>query len=335
MSNKTSKIDRSAVFQAILGDLDDAPQVPENIAQSESTSTSPEGAHQRFEDVLLDLIDFDPDQPRSHFSEHSLTELARSIQQHGVLEPILIRARGDRFTVIAGERRTRAAKIAGFERIPAQILDVTDTEAFELSIIENLQREDLNPVEETDGIVRLLASLLDVTTEHAITLLQDAYNRARGRKAAVASPDQLAIITEVFDRIGRFSITSFVSNRVPILSFPTAVKNAVRSGDIEFTKAQLLARINDLHIRDALLEATIRENLSLSQLRRRIAEAQSDQQNIGLKQDGIFSSSKEAGALLRQVRSQLSMRAVVKMSGQKQAELARLLSQLNHFLQEN
>src|SRR5690625_2366056 len=151
MSNKTSKIDRSAVFQAILGDLDDAPQVPENIAQSESTSTSPEGAHQRFEDVLLDLIDFDPDQPRSHFSEHSLTELARSIQQHGVLEPILIRARGDRFTVIAGERRTRAAKIAGFERIPAQILDVTDTEAFELSIIENLQREDLNPVEETDG----------------------------------------------------------------------------------------------------------------------------------------------------------------------------------------
>ena len=331
MTKKTSKIDRSAVFQAILSDLDDGPAAPkvhfEPVAESPSKASA-----NRLQEVPLASIVFNPNQPRSHFSAESLEDLARSIEKHGVLEPILLRPLGGEFEVIAGERRTRAARLAGHEVIPAQILDVSDTEAFELSIIENLQREDLNPVEETDGIVRLLASLLDVSNDTAISLLQDAYNRSRGRRTSFASEDQLSVITEVFERIGRFSVTSFVSNRVPILSFPEGVKNAVRSGEIEFTKAQVLARIADPETRKALLDAAIRENLSLSQLRRRISEVQANDRGGQLTQDGIFTASKEAGALLRQVKGRLQMRTIMQMDGRKQAEIARLLSQLNQFL---
>lgn len=336
MTKKTSKIDRSAVFQAILGDLEEQPEAPsqsEDLQQPKVTEQFV-ATEARFQEVPIERIVFNPQQPRSHFSQDSLTDLANSIKEHGVLEPILLRPVGNELEVIAGERRTRAAKLAGLVSIPGQILDVNDVEAFELSIIENLQREDLNPVEETDGIVRLIASLLNVTSDTAITLLQEAYNRARGRKTSLASEDQLAIITEIFERIGRFSVTSFVSNRIPILSFPEEVKDAVRSGQLEFTKAQVLARIDDPSTQSALLEATIRERLSLSQLRRRIAEIRdSDQIEFGAKQ-GIFSDSKEANQLLREVRGHLNVRTITRLDGRVQAEIARLLSQLNKYFED-
>lgn len=331
MTKKKSNIDRSAVFQAILGDLDDHPQ-PEADAEISTSSVGSSGPTDLFQEIPLNALILNPDQPRKNFDQESLNDLAASILEHGLLEPILVRPKDGQFEVVAGERRTRAAMLANLQSIPARVLHLTPEEAFEVSIIENLQREDLNPVEETEAVIRLTAFLLEVTPADAITLLQDAYNRARGRRTTLISDDQLERIQKIFTRLGRFTVSSFVTNRVPILSFPEQLKSAVRDGRLEFTKAQLLARIDDTESRTALTELAIREKLSISQIRRRIAELSSERRQEGLEQEGIFTTTKHAPQLLMQVKRRLSMQTVSLMDSQSQAEVAKILAQLNNLL---
>ncbi|HET9157004.1 MAG TPA: ParB/RepB/Spo0J family partition protein, partial [Myxococcaceae bacterium] len=98
----------------------------------------------------------DPSQPRKTFDETKLRELAESIRTQGVIQPVLVRRDGSEYRLIAGERRWRAAQLAGLHEIPAVVRDVTAAEAFELALVENLQRTDLNPLEEAGGYRRLI-----------------------------------------------------------------------------------------------------------------------------------------------------------------------------------
>ena len=102
-------------------------------------------------DVEIARIRPNPAQPRQHFDEDSLAELAESIRRHGVLQPVLLRASGDGFELIAGERRWRAAQRAGLHHIPALVRQDGDSSIAELALIENVQREDLNAIEEAEG----------------------------------------------------------------------------------------------------------------------------------------------------------------------------------------
>ena len=97
----------------------------------------------------LRINDIDPniDQPRQHFDQESINELGKSILEHGVVQPILVKQNNGRYTIIAGERRWRAARTVGLEKIPAIILDIDEKKMLEIALIENLQREDLNPIE--------------------------------------------------------------------------------------------------------------------------------------------------------------------------------------------
>ncbi|GLV48144.1 chromosome partitioning protein ParB [Thermus sp. LT1-2-5] len=97
-----------------------------------------------------------PNQPRRRFTEESLRELAASIREKGLLQPLLVRPKGDGYELVAGERRYRAALLAGLEEVPALVRDLTDQEALELALVENLQREDLSPVEEARGYQALV-----------------------------------------------------------------------------------------------------------------------------------------------------------------------------------
>ena len=108
-------------------------------------------------DVEIARIRPNPAQPRQHFDEDSLAELAESIRRHGVLQPVLLRASGDGFELIAGERRWRAAQRAGLHHIPALVRDGDDSSSAELALIENVQREDLNAIEEAEGYQALIA----------------------------------------------------------------------------------------------------------------------------------------------------------------------------------
>jgi len=107
--------------------------------------------------ILLEQIDANPFQPRKHFKEESLHELAESIKQHGILEPVLLRKNAGRYQIVSGERRVRAAKIAGLGEIDARVFDLlSDKTMAEWAIIENIQREDLNPIEIADSYQQLL-----------------------------------------------------------------------------------------------------------------------------------------------------------------------------------
>jgi len=147
------ELDRTAVFEAILGDL------------GESSGESTLGT------IPIDEIRYNRKQPRKYLDEGSLVDLTASIRDKGVLEPIIVRKAADGYELVAGERRTRAAQMAGLSEIPAIVTEIDDREALEVSIMENLQREDLNAVEETDAVLTLLELSLDVSRSQVLHLL--------------------------------------------------------------------------------------------------------------------------------------------------------------------
>lgn len=110
------------------------------------------------EEIMVKLSDIEPnrEQPRKSFNEDALLELAESIKQFGVIQPLIVQKKKDYYEIIAGERRWRAAKLAGLKEVPVIIKDYTDQEVVEISLIENIQREDLNPIEEAQAYKRLL-----------------------------------------------------------------------------------------------------------------------------------------------------------------------------------
>ena len=137
----------------------------ESLFEDVSPSFEPDNA--KIETLPLREIEPDPDQPRKTFDEETLAELAASISEHGLLQPIAVRPHGvDRYLIVAGERRWRACRMAGLTEAPVVVKDVTDEQAMELALVENLQREDLDPVEEALGI-RELMTRCDLTQEQA------------------------------------------------------------------------------------------------------------------------------------------------------------------------
>ena len=115
-------------------------------------------------ELSLDLIDPTPTQPRQVFNEDRLDELAQSIKTNGIIQPIIVRRNGERYQIVAGERRWRAAQKAGLHKVPAVIKDIPEANILELSLIENIQREELNPIEEANAYKRLIERL-NVTQE--------------------------------------------------------------------------------------------------------------------------------------------------------------------------
>lgn len=123
-----------------------------------SLSNSSEEKNENKTEILININKIEPnkDQPRKHFDEDALIELSESIKQHGIISPIIVKKRDGYYEIVAGERRWRAAKIAGLKEVPVIIRDFTEQEILEIAIIENVQREDLNPMEEALGYQQLL-----------------------------------------------------------------------------------------------------------------------------------------------------------------------------------
>lgn len=122
-----------------------------------SPETSDHG--ENLQEIDLDLLEPSADQPRTIFRERQLDELAASIRANGIVQPLLARRRGDKFQIIAGERRWRAAQRAGLAKVPVVVRDIPDERVLELSLIENIQREELNPIEEANAYRRLIEGL--------------------------------------------------------------------------------------------------------------------------------------------------------------------------------
>ena len=144
--------------------------------------------------VKLSKVEPNREQPRKNFDEDSLQELAESLKQFGMLQPILVQNRGDYYEIIAGERRWRAAKIAGLKEVPVIVRELTDQEIVEISLIENIQREDLNPIEEAQAYKRLL-------TEFHLKQDEVAERVSKSRTAVTNSMRLLKLCDEVYSKM--------------------------------------------------------------------------------------------------------------------------------------
>jgi ParB family chromosome partitioning protein len=220
-------------------------------------------------------------QPRRYFDTKAIAELTESIKQHGILQPLLVRTLpdDDKYELVAGERRYRAAIAAGLDEVPVVIRLLSDEEALALALIENLQRENLNPVEETEGILQLLALRLGTAVTEVMSLLYRMLNDSVRMTNNVISHPEAEVIKEVFTNLGLMSWESFVSNRLPLLKLPDDILEALRSGRIAYTKAKAIAKIKDDSERRSFLEEAISCDLSLNQIRERLKKASSEPQN--------------------------------------------------------
>ena len=171
-----------------------------------------------------------PNQPRIHFNETELRELSESIQEHGVLQPLLVRKHGNGYEIIAGERRYQASKLAGLEELPVIIKDVNDEEMLALALIENLQRSDLNPVEEAKGYRQLI---------DASGMTQEALSRAVSKSR------------------------SAITNSLRLLDLPDVVQQMIFEGKLTAGHARAILAVPYEDARIRLAEKVVAEGLSV------------------------------------------------------------------------
>jgi ParB family chromosome partitioning protein len=184
--------------------------------------------------VPVDHIRKNPHQPRKEFDEERLEELGASIKEHGLIQPITVRYIGEkRFELISGERRLRAAKLAGLREIPAFIREADDEQSMAFALIENIQREELNPLEVALGYKRLLEEF--------------DYTQA-----------------EVADRVGKNRTT--VTNMLRLLNLPDFIQSALKANKISMGHARSLITIEDEDIQQKILDRVIKDGLSVRQI---------------------------------------------------------------------
>ena len=178
-------------------------------------------------------------QPRRDFSETALTDLAQSIREQGIVQPIVVVPRADGFEIVAGERRWRAARLAGLERVPIVVREqASDRELLELALVENLQREDLNPLEAAEAYSRL-------------------------REEFQLTQDQIA------DRVGKERAT--IANSLRLLKLSSQIKDRVRSGELSAGHAKALLALSSVDDQERLADEILRRALSVRQTEKRAA----------------------------------------------------------------
>ncbi len=185
---------------------------------------------QGVEDISINSIRPNPFQPRKDFDEEKIKELAASIQEHGLIQPIVVRAKGDFYELIAGERRWRAIKMLGRQTIPAIIKEYTDGQMLEIALIENLQREDLNPIEEASAY-RTLMEEFNLTQE------------------------------ELSNRIGKSR--SVIANTLRLLNLPAEVQGMLEEGSITTGHGRTLASLENEGLQVKLARKIANEHLNV------------------------------------------------------------------------
>jgi len=209
-----------------------------------STAPSPQDSEE-LREIEIDLITPGEQQPRTTFDEAKLQELAQSIRVSGIIQPLLVRRRGGRFELVAGERRWRAAQLAGLSRVPAIVREIADENLLELALIENIQRQELNAIEEANAYKRLIESL-GLTQE------------------------------EVASRVGRDR--TFITNYLRILKLPTEIQSLLEQEKLTFGHARALLGVSDPQIQRRFAQRICKHNWSVRETESRIRNIARQQQ---------------------------------------------------------
>ena len=233
-------------------------------------------------EIEIGLIDRNPSQPRTTFDEEALNELAESIKMHGVIQPIIVKKVADRYVIIAGERRWRATRLAGLKTIPCVIKDYSEQEMSEIAIIENLQRENLNPIESAKAIKNLINNY---------NLTQD----------------------EVAEKIGKSR--PVVTNTLRLLTLPESLITLVETNKLSAGHARALLGVADSTKQKELAIAVIQKGMSVRELENLVRFASMPQS------DKSISVSKEKSPELkefeRKMKRSLGTRVQIKGDDQK------------------
>jgi ParB family chromosome partitioning protein len=225
--------------------------------------------------LAIKFIVLPESQPRRYFDPEKIQQLADSIREYGILEPLLVRpipTKPNFYELVAGERRYRAATLLNLETVPVVIRELDDRQALAITLVENLTREDLNPVEEAEGILKLLELELGIERTQVTSLLYRLENEKKGKITRnIMGNEKAEQIEAIFTALGQNCI-SFTTNRLPILKLPENILEALRQGKLEYTKAIAIAKIKEEEKRAELLEEAIQNQLSLTQIKARIVE---------------------------------------------------------------
>jgi len=197
-------------------------------------------------EISLSEIRSNPYQPRKTFDEESLNELAESIKEYGVVEPVIVKKSIKGYELIAGERRCKAAKIAGLVKVPAIVKDFSDAEMMEIALLENIQREDLNPID-------IASSIQNIIDARGMT--QEEFAKKFGKSR------------------------SYITNLLGLLRLPEPVKKLVENKTLSMSHARALSKIDDENKILSLAERTVKENLNVRDIERLASK-----NNIGKKE---------------------------------------------------
>ena len=194
---------------------------------------SSENLQNNVSEIVISEIVPSPWQPRKIFDEEPLNDLVLSIKEHGILQPLVVRKTNDKYELVAGERRWRAAQLASLKKVPIVIIEVDDKKALEIALVENLQREDLNPIEEARGYA----------------LLKETFNLTQ---------------EQVSERVGKGRTT--ITNALRLLDLSDFIQEKVSLNILSVGHAKVLLKINDLSQQNDIAQNVIKENLSVRAL---------------------------------------------------------------------
>ena len=292
-------------------------------AEEKPVATENEG-DQVGKKIAIDAIKLPKKQPRRSFDPIKLQQLIESVRKFGILEPLIVRPLPDEaYELVAGERRYRAANEIGLVDVPVIVRDMTEKEAFELALLENLQRDDLNPIDETEGLLDLLCESLDMSKSRVISLLNKAASaERRGQEIADnVTRSKIEKIDEIFLTVGRINRESFRSNRLPILNLPSDVLAFLRKGELEYTKAKAIAKIEDKRGRQKLMKQVVAEGLSLREVKKCVsAMAEGD------------SASNKSLEIKKELKSISSIKSAAWSDESKQQRIQSLLVEIREVL---
>ena len=209
-------------------------------------------------EINIDLIEPNPQQPRTRFAEEDLEELTQSIRANGVVQPIVVRSKGSRFEIVAGERRWRAAQRAELRRIPAVIKDVSDEKMLELALVENIQRQELNPIEEARAYRKLIDTLgltqevvservgkgrTVIATAMRLLKLPGEIQRELENGRLSAGHGRALLMTDD-PKVQRLVANSVIDNGLSVRETEKAVKRAARSGSITLDSKRVITTLD-------------------------------------------------------------------------------------------
>ena len=209
-----------------------------------SSTTSPTATEELLE-IEIDLIRPSQRQPRTSFDEAKLKELAQSVSTNGIIQPLIVRRQAGSFELVAGERRWRAAQMAGLRRIPAIVREIRDEQLLELALIENIQREELNPIEEANAYKKLIESL-GLTQE------------------------------QIADRVGRDR--TVITNYLRILKLPMEIQGFLETERLSFGHARALLGLGSGNLQRRLAQRILKNNWSVRETERRVRQLSQQRQ---------------------------------------------------------